>query len=517
MKISKWRKDKNLSVIKHNSPQGDFDKIQDDLNRQENRLEAFKKSARCAVVFTAMTVFGLSPTLVAADVGSDVNVDPLHQQIRSEVTPGYEQFQEMAGTDNLTIIDKNDPNLLNIIKVSDIRVLPDLTYHYRTQIDRSLPEQMIHDIANIFKSNDAIKRSAAEEILTSDPKTYAVAQGTREVKGDLGRLCFMQAGSANFFEANTGLMFSFSDIEVKAGVAIHELAHCQDLSDTDYFGSVQKQEILADVTASLLIASHTGNWDYATHSIGALRTIHQGDPEHASQHFLSELRQRVNLDDLQPLTQKEAFEMAAKEIQAMDIEEIVAKTQKEIRINKDYNRVINHDMGWDNLEWGAAGEYFSFGINGKADFNAAMEEHGNRKLETYLNHLTYKRLEDHPVMAGGALLYLGKHATAFNDPVMHALVIDQLQHFDEHQSLDLEKIEKELGYNLDFEARDRFFDNMKTMRPVFLSYQPQTRSNSDMAQLPVNPDAHASFMKSLKLDGSNHRHDPRTDRGPNFN
>lgn len=517
MKISKWRKDKKLAVIRHSSPQGDFDKIQVDLNRQARRLEAFKKSARCAVAFTAITLFGMSPTLVAADVDSDANVDPVHQQIRSEVTPGYEQFQEMAGTENLTIIDKNDPNLLNIIKASDVRVLPDLTYHYRTHIDRSLPEQILNDIANIFKPNDAIKRSAAEEVLTSDPKTYAVAQGMRDTKNNLGKLCFMQAGSANFFEANTGLMFSFSDIEVKAGVAIHELAHCQDLSETDYFGSVQKQEVLADVTASLLIASYTGNWDYATHSIGALRVIHQGDPEHASQHFLSELQKRVNLDNLQPLTQKEAFEMAAKEIQAMDIEEIILKTEKEVRINKDYNRVINHDIKWDSLEWGAADQYFSFGINGEVEFNAALEAHGNRKLETYLNHLTYKRLEDHPVMAGGALLYMGKHATAFSDPVMHALVIDQLQHFDEHQSIDLKKIEKELGYDLDFAARERFFDNMKTMRPVFLNYQPQTRSNTQTAQLPVNPNAHASFMKRLKLNNSHHREGHRTDRSTNLN
>lgn len=123
-------------------------------------------------------------------------------------------------------------------------------------------------------------------------------------------------------------------------------------------------------------------------------------------------------------------------------------------------------------------------------------------------------------MVKGALDYMGKHADAFGDQAMKNLIAEQIDHFNEHGSIDLAKIAGTLGYELDNDARNRFFDNMKTIRPVFLSYQPQTRPQVNLPDvsapqdvsslLQVHHDAHSHFMRKVELGGDldpDHDHD----------
>lgn len=513
MNTETWINGRNAVAIKHRSPQknGDFEQAQKDIARSNKYLDAFQKIAKPTLITTTMIVAGMSATSTFANphVAHTEKVNQAHEEIRAEISPGYDHLQNMAGHSKLTIIDKNDPNLYNIIQASDIEILPDLTYHQKFQ-EKGLWHSMVTDIANIFKSSDEIKRDETTNVLMTDPKTYGVAQGTNQ-KTELGRLCFTQYGTEDYVVVNNGLAFSYKDIETKTGLAAHEVAHCQDMGLPEHAHGDMKREILADLAAALLTASHTGNWNYLDHSIGALRIMHQHDPEHASHRFLDQLKADIDLESLKPLTQKEAFVMAKQKFIYMDFHKIFDQTSKDILLNKDYHYVITDDMAWDKLPWGSADSYFHHGITNEHEFNAAMEEYGNHKLETYLNHVNYKALEDDLTIVKGFFTYLNLHAKAFDDQVMIDVAKEQIDHFNEHGYINLNEIADTLGYTLDHEARENFFGNMKTMRSVYENYQPQTNlyqgvsfKNPGSEALPIDQSAHDQFMSNLDLETPHH-------------
>lgn len=502
IKTKEWLAGKHVTAIKHKGLHDDFESAQKAISKQSFRLNWFKIIATPVFVTTLFTAAGLSATQAFASPTTDFSdqAGQVHSEIRDDITPGYEQLQKLGGTKHLTIIDKNDPNRVSIIENADSRIIPDYT--------DSLERDPLSESGLDLRTYELLKKQRFVDLVNkklSKPSVHAT-----NYQSEYGTVCFVQY-DVNGFVVPIGnyenMYFSLSNSEIRLGTAIHEIAHCQDIFFNGYPETTLKAEVTADVTAALLIASHTGNWDYADHSIGALRFLNYDDPEHSTHFFLEELKNNVNLQDLAPLDQREAFEMAVAEISKMNFGELKSKTDHLVSRGIAYYNLIKNDSGWDDLPDFFLEKMNDQGIQDKASFEASMEDHGRLMTEVYLNHINYISFESEDPIIDSMLDRMEKHAEIFNDEHMSNAIQHQRDLISERGVMDMESMASDLGFQIDIESKYRHRMNNQGVEHILDQYQPQIQSLSGITfndnfnnGFSVNSNAKNHFLDRAGLD-----------------
>jgi len=141
---------------------------------------------------------------------------------------------------------------------------------------------------------------------------------------DSGRVCVMN-GKVTYATKgiNDPSILIGDSTQEQAWMMMHELAHCMSSISPDHpmFGSLETdeerkfasslyEESIADIAAAVYVASHTGNWNFATNGLIAHRIAEPQDVIHNSLPMLDILVYSNDPSSFAPMTPPEAFSAA---------------------------------------------------------------------------------------------------------------------------------------------------------------------------------------------------------------
>lgn len=475
MKIGSWAEGKSCSVITHHSHQvknaNGVDKALRERATRVKSLKAYLNPATVALMLS-MLATGCASTsnyqtvnnpLELSDrnnVSIDRSADDIHKNIKRNVTPGY-QIEE--GSDTLTFIDVNDPNLEYIIQNADVKVLPNFNEKIHKLLSESIdnPDDMLRDslIVNTQKMRD---------------EKIASALGSNSNK--LGKLCFFQA-STNDKELvyNDQVAISFSSNEAKIAALGHEVTHCMDLrnlSQSPYHKSYK--EVLADFSGAILVASHTGNWDHLEHSSDVARVVDVYDGHHNTSRALNYFKDHVDLKDVSALSLTEAFNFAKEFIDNdMPFAQMHEADAHYMNLNKGYENIASKDF--DELTEDDFNKFSfhdeSIGIPDHSQNKKLFDEYGLKRIEKYLNHLNYKSLEKEEDFSYSLLYMMAKHGHAFGNDQLVEMAKQEYQRFNSEGYVNINGIAEALNLDVDFESKKRFEANNSKIEHIVQRFE----------------------------------------------
>ena len=515
MNLASWVKDKALSVVKHHSPGGDLDKAEREVKEARPfRLESFEKIAKPVLIATTIMVgFGAVTQTYANPQVVDSVQSQAHQEIRDEMSPGYTQFQDLAGSSSLTIVDKNDPNLENIIGATHVDLLPTIGQFSWMTNDQGAPMTPPLDA-----QADSIKDYIYQSMNSMDDN-LAVAFVTNKTT-NVGNLCVVQANYSEKVNVDARLYVDFADAEAKLSVAAHELAHCQDVEAMDFsdIAAYRHAEALADMTAALVIASKTGNWDYLDYTETAYRVTSPQNITHYNVPIYEQMKKMVDLDGIQPLTQKEAFEMANDLLDKMDLDSLNHQAYMDLHLKLGYNAATFHGKSLSDL--GKEEQAFfkeELGVENQEQFMAAVEGYGEQKLEVYLDHVNYKSLESDALISKGFARHFSKHGKTFDNQEMVDYGMDLFKGNigDNSQSMNVSEIATKFGFDIDFASKGRFESNQEKVSDLYNSYKPKAEVSyrvqmegiqNATGELSVNEGSKQAFLDRAGIEETPKKH-----------
>lgn len=503
--LQTWLKGKSLTVAKQSLPSetGFTGKeVEKQLANREFRLgnliDKLKKNnlSKPILIATAFSIGGLASMSTYASDFSDMPVDrdQAHQEIRQEVSPGWDHLQRFGGSSDITIVDMDDPHLKQIIDATALELLPE-----------SKKPGAFKKMFSVLNSDEEIKRDSTLDHIKEKSKS-PVSLGTIDTS-KLGKLCFIQDDLSHdtyLYGANADTPVSFADIELKMGIRSHETAHCLDNDSSSFTNATLKKEILADATSMLYMASQTGNWDYLDYSLETMRSL-TTSYDHSTLDFLKAIQDNVSLDDLSPMTQQDAFEMAQTEVRKLSFYDIQKTNVLNQKYAEDYNNYLKGDLTWDSFEWDQADAYIEQGINSPEQFNQFMAEYGQQRIQDYLDHVSYKSLESNTTFAEAVIHKLKVYGDTFDNAEFQESAEQQAQILKSAGAINIADITEKTGLTVNFEPKERFQENMQSIQSIYeqtspsLSTQASNLDGDHSTEFAVNKDATSSFLDRMGL------------------
>lgn len=505
MNISQWKNNASLNVVKHRPElehdQRDFEQRLADNQKVEGRLQKLRSMVKPLAMVSALTAMsalgtGCSSMQMSQEDFSQAAMKVVAEEqrldaagLRDLLDDDHQHFQEIAGSDMVTIVDRNDPNIISVISRAQDHLIPGAS-----EAPSDLRNQIRHSIASMVGS---ISTQAA-----------AVRMGAPE-HGEA--LCFIQAEGPESHKLNYTTPVFLADDEAKLFVASHELAHCQDgriLADDNEL--ILKKEILADMTSGLLVASHTGNWDLTNNMIIPMRILNIRDKDHATAPWLQEMMRTTDASELEPMSQREAFDMALEKLETMDHQALTKENTRIRLLSQHFRHFGDPESDWRRMNLRDQKEFKDeLGVDGPEQFGEAMKEAAQLMIGTYARHIDYKGAADNPVVYEPLQDMIVRYAYGFDDK--DAFAVSKGIHQDklEGAKMDLAKIMEVMDIDAPLNGPERLESNQEKIEKIadaFLGNGPipdqfTTKFGENLVQAPsmTSSDAvTASVLEKIK-------------------
>lgn len=519
MNSSSWLKGARSAVVTHRSPDANnetsIDQSIADLKGSADRVERLSKASGIDNIRRSVAFLGAGVMLASSPVNAaateSVTQDAINygqKHLQAMMSPASQALHKAAGAENLTIVSQDDPKLNEFVAHLDPTLLPDVR---PPEMPDKGPE---HD--------SEVKRSLLSMYFEDRvDKAHAAFTGTHH---DDERVCFVQDSVPKQIPSDYGLPLVIGDKEMSLGVLSHELAHCQDFNEVavkDEHGHVidegRQREIVADLTASLLVSSHTGNWDFMDYSLKPMREINVDHTDHATTHWLDRVRYTTDLEKLEPLSQKEAFELAQHKYERINYSLVQDRNLDDWVLNKGYKKALEKDLSWEKMPENFR-EYYSteHGVNSQAELMPKLEAHGKSQIGTYLNHVNYKSLEGDEKTVTELFKYLDKHGSSFDNQKLLAEVANQRLVYQEQGQIQVLPLSHAADVLIDQKAKHRYEANAQKMAEIEQSFYPSGPSKhqelstiepfSEVQNETEHSNAKERFKDKIKLAEKEHDH-----------
>jgi hypothetical protein len=218
-------------------------------------------------------------------------------------------------------------------------------------------------------------------------------------------------------------------------------------------------EVLGDMTSALMITSRTGNWDFVDNTLIPLRSLDRVDMDHETSGWVQSMRDQVDVSDLSPMTQEQAFDMAQKLYEKMDYSQLKKASYIDFKMDGLYRDFMaegkNPAPGIMNRGYIKEAK----GVQTEADALKVVEQHGDAQLGLYMNHVQYRSMQNDAAVAPPLLAELAKHAEAFGNTALASAVQNQTAQWEAHGNINLKPIADAIGAELKAVGPAQFNDN----------------------------------------------------------
>lgn len=477
--IKDWLKNAQTTAIQHDASEPT---PQPERYARARRMATFAAVAGLSVVMAASGVLNIANnTVQAAELVSQSGPvatqqvpdaaanNPVRAQIQSLMGEHSHQLDHAVGHDKLVVVSQQDQNLPTIVQSLSSDLVPGITISPDAKISPDHSDVQNHMIAKAQEmagqSSESMSKALYAEFARINDKDAHADFMTNTTTGQ--RVCYVKVGyDASHWQTGRGLPFQMQDAEMQVAVTAHELAHCQDFNEVkvrDGNGNIKspihQMEVIADMTAALMITSKTGNWDYVDHTLIPFRTLDRTDIDHETSGWIQSMREQVDVGDLKPMNQHEAFDMAQKLYGKMDYSQLRTNSFIDFKVDGMYRAFMEH--GKDPVPGIMNRGYLkeAKGVETEADAMNVVQQHGETQLGIYLNHIHYRSLQKDANVVPALLAEMGKHAEAFGNTTLNTAVQQQAAQWEQHGTINLQPLAKSVGAELNHVGMARFSDN----------------------------------------------------------
>ena len=460
MNLNEWLIDSEstVSVVKHQSknPEKSLDETVKDLNKSWLRLSALNKILKPISLVMAMTVATSAiampiteytesmkePAVKTEEVVKNYKSKDLRNAFE-EISEDYRQFNDIAGTEALVVVNAKDPNMIDMALGLENDMLPNIL--------RSLSENTLSDV---FSHYAQIKKKPG----------MSISLGNEEK----GNICLVVINLDGEVENSKLYKHDFSSASSAHSLYTHELAHCyfnennvQEVSGFKHEDiKVWQNESAADLTDAFLNASRTGNLDYVNYELMKLRALSRHEKDvHATQFYIKEFKNEINpllLD--KDMTLQDAFNKAMDFLERTNekygLKDIATETFRQ----QEQNYIISQKMSEDS--------------KGNENEIVDLDKKFMEDVSVYLNYINYKSFEDREVHVNSFLNMVEGYAKIKDDQSLFEIVENERTMFNINKELNLPIIAEKLGVSItdSTEARERHALNDANTKDSLFEY-----------------------------------------------
>lgn len=352
------------------------------------------------VVTGAMYTAPLLDKVEGLDSATPSSVVAQVEQAHKHMGAQSKLLHSIAGSERVTIISQDDPNLKDVVGSLGSDLLPS----YRPKSNVLSPYQSFSDtMADVALTNlkgvDVAERFFALKKM-QDPidknNAHVINKGSESQ-----HVCYAQLNAPEHYSINNGMSVKLKSDISRVKIAVHELAHCMDLNDfhhdpitvngEQHSYEVLQGEAIADATAMLYLGSKTGGWDFYDNSTSFLREM-SGDVGHSTKAFLDQIKEKVDVTELDNLSIKESFKLATEKYQELDFEASI-ESMNAMRTQKNlFELIMNGDESHLDISQNPKAQKYwkdNFDIDNNDAMRQHMHEYSEGVFKDYLNHLSF--------------------------------------------------------------------------------------------------------------------------------
>lgn len=515
--IKNWLSKSRQLVVKHNHLQDHrlSSGLIIDANQASSRISRFRKLGfAMGVALIPSLYFG--PAVYYSDneftplVGNTPHalMTPDRRAVSSDLfSSESSSLNGMAGGSDLVVVSQNDKNIRAIINALDVEYVPDFratqtedAFKGRDPLERFILKWVEVPSLQLFGPDTSRRATYKAAIDLFKSRAHAIKE---KPFNDKETVCFVQTNAYSTFLGSHGLVVSLDDAEMDFAILGHELAHCQDRHEVlfsldelpreryeskieegeDYPLETLQEEVLADLTTTLLISSQTGNWDFLDHTMIPFRFSQQHDADHATYPWLEELKTKVDLSQIPSLNQKTAFEMASKLFREMDFVDHEKQGRANSIVSNMYDYITSGNK-FENRFWDRQENLWSYlDASSPGEALQAIEDYGLKQMRHNLDHASYRTVSDSSGELSGLLSLADKHAMAFGDVDLKAVVVTERSNLEQKNTINFANLASAISHPVDLDAQTRYKSNINVVNQMAYAF-----GLNNHAGIAINPE-----------------------------